>query len=42
VAAAPAAIDALIDHPGIEALECAADQDIDPSPYPPRDAGDDS
>jgi hypothetical protein len=29
-----AALRALIDHPGLEVLECAAEQEIDPSPFP--------
>jgi hypothetical protein len=36
VAAEPASLRALMEHPTLEVLECAPEQEIDPSPYPPR------
>jgi hypothetical protein len=36
VAGTPASLRALMGHPSLEVLECTAEQEIDPSPYPPR------
>jgi hypothetical protein len=40
IAAGPTTVHALMEHPRLEVLECAAEDEIDLSPYPRRDGAD--